>query len=404
MDMAKLLNIKIADLSYEETRGKGNETPDAIMDIKMELSEGDEQQISVLEGTMDLENGYHFMNDENVKMSDAEGFGNSTSSLPKIVRCESLQKWEFSQSCVDLFTCEECGKAFKSMTTLRLHKLHHNTLPLSKGKKNAKPNKSVAAEILKEFPCSICPKSYARKDHFNQHMNIHSGLKPYKCPNCDKQFSTKLMKGNHFNKCHLGIDSIEKRQENRAENIETEAKPVIKHVGEQIQVDQNNFISVDKEFIGQKSSVKKSVKIKQMKDTQQESEVNICQEAIDLRNNIKNQSLMTHKCNDCSKTFMKDKSLKVHIKKCQIRLKKQEEGLINAIENGDSTSQLQGKENPKYTCDECGKLFSSRKGLTKHLSLRICFQFDCSFCSEKFKVKEDLDWHVEVNHDLSDVD
>ncbi|KXN64840.1 hypothetical protein CONCODRAFT_31140, partial [Conidiobolus coronatus NRRL 28638] len=41
------------------------------------------------------------------------------------------------------------------------------------------------------FPCTICPKSFSRKNSLLRHLRIHSGAKPYTCDVCCKSFSRK---------------------------------------------------------------------------------------------------------------------------------------------------------------------------------------------------------------------
>ena len=38
------------------------------------------------------------------------------------------------------------------------------------------------------FKCSVCQKTFKRRDHLRTHTVIHSDEKPLKCPHCDKGF------------------------------------------------------------------------------------------------------------------------------------------------------------------------------------------------------------------------
>ena len=84
---------------------------------------------------------------------------------------------------------------------------------------------------------------------------------------------------------------------------------------------------------------------------------------------------------------------------------KKEENSDKSVDNGDSTSKVSDKGDfLEDNCDACGKEFSSEKGLTKHFKMGICFKFCCSLCPEKFKEKEDLVWHTDICHDISDTE
>ncbi|XP_069489832.1 zinc finger protein 398-like isoform X2 [Ambystoma mexicanum] len=54
----------------------------------------------------------------------------------------------------------------------------------------------------RQYPCTVCEKSFLRKQHLLQHERIHTGERPYQCTKCDKRFSLKGNLNKH-QKTHL---------------------------------------------------------------------------------------------------------------------------------------------------------------------------------------------------------
>lgn len=55
----------------------------------------------------------------------------------------------------------------------------------------------------KLFQCNECPKRFARRDHFQRHIDVHSGARPFQCELCPKTFSRKDNKYSHMVGCLL---------------------------------------------------------------------------------------------------------------------------------------------------------------------------------------------------------
>ena len=126
------------------------------------------------------------------------------------------------------FTCEECGKCFKSKAILQSHSVIHmdpekrKTLKTnicedcggafassSYLKSHRKFHCSVLGSVEKHFSCSICPSRFTTSSLLKDHESRHSEDRPIKCTreNCDKRFKNKGDLKTHLDR-HDGKFSI----------------------------------------------------------------------------------------------------------------------------------------------------------------------------------------------------
>ena len=83
--------------------------------------------------------------------------------------------------------CQECGRCVRS-GDFKHHTLQFHT-----------------PEHLKPFVCQICKKGFIYKSKFEDHMNVHLGLKPHKCQYCNSTFADKANKRMHERCSHEGF-------------------------------------------------------------------------------------------------------------------------------------------------------------------------------------------------------
>ncbi|XP_056606503.1 zinc finger E-box-binding homeobox 2b isoform X4 [Triplophysa dalaica] len=114
------------------------------------------------------------------------------------------------------FACPLCSYTFAYRTQLERHMATHKPgrdqhQMLNQGSGNRK------------FKCTECGKAFKYKHHLKEHLRIHSGEKPYECPNCKKRFSHSGSYSSHISskKC-IGLIAINGRVRN---NVKTGSSP-----------------------------------------------------------------------------------------------------------------------------------------------------------------------------------
>ncbi|XP_043930792.1 zinc finger E-box-binding homeobox 2 isoform X2 [Protopterus annectens] len=114
------------------------------------------------------------------------------------------------------FSCPLCSYSFAYRTQLERHMVTH------------KPGRDQHQLLTqgagnRKFKCTECGKAFKYKHHLKEHLRIHSGEKPYECPNCKKRFSHSGSYSSHISskKC-IGLISMNGRVRN---NIKTGSSP-----------------------------------------------------------------------------------------------------------------------------------------------------------------------------------
>ena len=91
-----------------------------------------------------------------------------------------------------MFTCDTCPKFFKTKKGLSQHGQTHD----EKSRKLCCPQKD-------------CGKKFYNKTSYDNHMNIHNGIKPHKCRECKKAYSDSGARNKCQRKCKNKANKME---------------------------------------------------------------------------------------------------------------------------------------------------------------------------------------------------
>ncbi|KAH8311069.1 hypothetical protein KR044_004059 [Drosophila immigrans] len=105
------------------------------------------------------------------------------------------------------FVCLICKAAFKDMSTLKKHyqtQAHYSCNICGKKFKTCRTwqnHKLVHSEVHK-YKCDICGAQYKRARSLKEHLLSHTGLRPFICKYCKKGFAVKQSRRTHMLKMH----------------------------------------------------------------------------------------------------------------------------------------------------------------------------------------------------------
>ena len=112
---------------------------------------------------------------------------------------------------VNAFTCEKCGKGFKSKMSYEYHKRKHLDSIFcdscqhffSSTDKYVNHNNKCGNQGSKQYSCDNCDKKFHSQGTLYNHKRIHSDVK-FSCDICGKTFSQKGNRNTHRAKKHVG--------------------------------------------------------------------------------------------------------------------------------------------------------------------------------------------------------
>lgn len=281
------------------------------------------------------------------------------------------------------FECVECNKSFKLKSSLERHRrvIHFEGVT---------------------FDCPECGARCPDKGTLARHMYTHTGLKPYSCPICKKEFSRKYHLVRH--NMQTGCDGSQRatfpcqvcgRVFNRKDNLREHLRA---HAGQTKRKRMYTCEHCQKEFYGSallhihkrthtgerpyqcdlcEKRFPSSGAMKKHRRKHTGERPYECKECLarfaakeTLNRHMRTHTgVKPHACHFCGKSFIQASQLRAHI-------------FHHSGENG-------------FTCSECGKSFNRRTRLQLHIKYvhEGAKPFTCDQCGKPFVRKEDLARH-----------
>lgn len=281
------------------------------------------------------------------------------------------------------FKCEICERIFKNLRLFRIHKRMHYT-------------------TLKSWTCKDCNKKYSSKNLLDEHMNMHTGERPYKCSHCTKDFASKYTLTAHMkihtdrnrpyecktcSKTFYSLQNLTQHERTHNAIKEYVCNMCDKAFATSHNLEVHKIVHTGfKPFIcrtcGKAFARRAEIKDHERTHTgERPYNCDICGNSFAQRSNLMSHKRATHlndkryKCDQCEKSFKRRRLLDYHIK---------------ATHTG---------ERP-YKCDECGSTFVYPEHYKKHLRIHTGVKpFKCEVCGKAFNSRDNRNAHRFVHSD-----
>lgn len=312
------------------------------------------------------------------------------------------------------FQCEICNRIFSNLRLFRIHKRIHYPQ-------------------VKSWPCETCGKRYSSRNLLEEHINTHTGVRPYVCENCGKDFASKYTYKAHvkthevrprpFECSQCNKTFLSQQNLNQHERTHNGIKEYVCHqcgkaFGSPHNLEVHNIVHTGyKPYIcrmcGKAFARKAEIRDHERTHTGEKPyQCEFCGATFSQRSNLQSHKRATHyndkryKCDDCGKGFKRRRLLDYHIKAAHTGERPYKCDICTATfvypEHFKKHMRIHTGEKP-YLCEVCGKAFNSRDNRNAHRFIHSDKKpYECLVCGMGFMRKPLLYSHMQTQGHLND--